>query len=285
MQADMVLIRNLLRKHPSWGRTRLSQEICRALNWEQANGRLKERACRVVLRRLETLGFLELPERLVNNGGRPPSRVVTTIDPSPTQNLTAMPVDLVLQIVDSAPDARLWNSLVAQHHYLGLATPVGRLLRYLVFGDAQLVGAISFSEGAWRIAARDSLLEDVGISKSRVGDAVVGNNRFLILPNVSVPNLASRILSIALRRLRCDWAMRYACVPEVVETFVDPTRFAGTCYRAANWLPIASTKGFAKRGSHHTNPKAPKLMLLRGLTSQIHRKLELATRGQLTRAA
>src|SRR6185295_8696455 len=162
-QAETVLVRLLIRKHKSWGRTRLSQELCHLLNWKQPNGRLKERACRVALRQLQRLGFIELPPPLAQTGGRPPIRTMTRLDVLPMERIVRMPACLDLHIVNSVEDSRLWNSLIAQHHYLSLGTPVGRLLRYLARGDRQLVAAISFTESAWQLAARDSLLVAAGL--------------------------------------------------------------------------------------------------------------------------
>ena len=179
----------------------------------------------------------------------------------------------------------MWNAIVAQHHYLGLATPVGRLIRYLVFGNDDMVGAISFSECAWNVGPRNGVLCEVGLSESDIRGHVVGNNRFLILPNVNVPNLASRILAQSLRRVCLDWMARFHTEPLFVETFVDPNRFLGTCYLAANWIMIGKTKGYAKRGASHTDRRAPKLVFMRGLNASMHRKLELAVLGSKQRAA
>jgi hypothetical protein len=196
-----------------------------------------------------------------------------------------MPTAIVCRLVSNGEDSRLWNSLIAEHHYLGLATPVGRVIRYLVIGDDELLGAISFGECSWNIAARNRLLEAVDIKQADIPNAVIGNNRFLILPTVRVPNLASRILGVSSRRVQKDWAARYGSTPVVAETFVDPRRYEGTCYRAANWLFIGATKGFAKSGDRHIREGAPKLIFLRGLTPNVHRRLEQALGRPESRAA
>jgi hypothetical protein len=227
----------------------------------------------VALIRLEKLGLLRLPKKIVDRGGRPP----LVREPellSEQEYVTTMPAKVSCVLVESGPKSRLWNSLIAKFHYLGLATPVGRLLRYLVYGDEKLVGAISFSEGAWNIKTRNTILSSAGLSPGQIREAVIGNNRFLILPTTRVPNLASRVLAESVRTARQDWKIRYGIAPIIAETFVDPRRFEGTCYRAANWLVIGATKGFAKRGCCHTNEHAPKLLLLRGLTPGIHQRIE-----------
>ncbi len=134
---------------------------------------------------------------------------------------------------------------------------MGRLVRYLVVGDDELLGAISFGECAWNLGVRNQVLESVGISPADIPNAVIGNNRFLILPSVRVPNLASRVLGLSSRNAQRDWTERYGRSPLVAETFVDPRRYEGTCYRAANWLFIGATKGFAKSGARHIHEGAP----------------------------
>ena len=119
-------------------------------------------------------------------------------------------------------DSRIWNGLIGSYHYLGLATPVGRLIRYLIYGDSRLLGAISFSDCAWNVHARNDLITKLGFDERRIRDVVICNNRFLILPSVRVKNLASRVLAESLRQVSVDWEKRFHCVPVLAETFVDP---------------------------------------------------------------
>jgi hypothetical protein len=270
-QCDLVLIRRMIRDNPAWGRTRLSQKVCEVLDWFQANGRPKERACRVALSRLEVLGYLSLPTRKVQRGGRPP------IAPSDCQAcgepILNMPSRVVAEEVVDKAAARVWNGLVACHHYLGLATPVGRAVRYLLYGDGHLLGAISFSECAWQVAARDQALKRSPALEGITRDDIIANNRYLVLPWVNVPNLASRLLGVVTRRVAADWEARYCVRPKLAETFVDPERFRGTCYRAAGWIEAGTTRGYAKRGSSHEMRRAPKTMFLRGLTEEVQRSL------------
>lgn len=284
-QDDLVAIRRLIREHPSWGRTKLSQRICADFGWKQSNGRLKERACRVALRRLEKMNLLILPRRLVERGGRPPAAAPLGHDLVERSKITTMPATLDAIAASTREESRLWNSVIAAHHYLGLATPVGKFLRYLVYGDGALLAAISFSEAAWNIRARNAVLTNVGVEKKEIHNVVVGNNRFLVLPSVTVPNLASRILGYCTRRLPSDWSKKFGIEPLVAETFVDPTRFAGTCYLAANWIEVGTTRGYAKHGAAHLDRKTPKLLFLRGLNGDTHSRLILATKDSKRRAA
>jgi hypothetical protein len=282
-QADLVALRSLIRMHPSWGRTRISIAACELFRWKQANGRVKERACRVALVRLESLGFIKLPRRILNRGGQPPrlqsSSSMVTIAP-----LADMPQTVSCRLVSTAFERRLWNALVADYHYLGLGTPVGRFLRYLLFGDDVVIGAISFTDSAWALAARDVLLSALPPALAIGRDGVINNNRFLILPSARIPNLASRILAHSLRTVRGDWHERYHVFPEVAETFVDPSRYEGTCYRAANWIALGRTKGFAKQGSRHIEKNRPKVLFIRGLTPKAHFLIQKIL-GQKSRAA
>jgi len=274
-QKELVMVRRLIRTRPGWGRTRLSYAICDLLQWNQSNGRPKDRACRVALLRLESLGFVRLPKKKLERGGRPP------IKQSPAVTVELPPVNTMPEVIEcrrvqTRAESRFWNALVATYHYLGLATPVGRFVRYLLFGDGMALGAISFTDCAWSVSPRDLILLSIGLKRGEIRDLVITNNRFLILPDVKVPNLASRLLAASLRQVGQDWAAVYGTVPLVAETFVDPQRFAGTCYRAANWLLVGSTKGFSKQGNRHRGDNAPKLVFLRGMHASVCHKLRAA---------
>jgi hypothetical protein len=162
---------------------------------------------------------------------------------------------------------------------------VGRLLRYVIKADNAVLGALSFTDPAWNLSVRDRFISELGLADSQLRDTVVCNNRFLILPMVEVPNLASRILGLAGRRLRHDWQAAFGVMPLYAETFVDPQRFAGTCYLAANWLCIGSTKGFSKVGEKHVRNGAQKLIFMRGLTTKTQNELILACGSMRKRAA
>lgn len=269
-QHDLVLIRKLIRSNPSWGRTRLSQEVCNRLNWMQPNGRTKERACRVALLKLEANGYLQLPRKKIKNGGQRPITVQYKLPP---KIYSEMPDKLQICEVLDSKGRTTWNNSVASFHYLGLPTPVGRLIRYLVFSDCQsLLASISFSEPAWSVNARKNALQlfDEQIDERA---EVVSNNRFLILPNVKIKNLASRILGELDSRIVKDWQTKYGIKPRVAETFVDPARFLGTCYKASNWQFVGTTKGFKKSGASHNRTEQPKMLFLKGLEKSLNKQL------------
>lgn len=265
--------------HYDAGRTRISEVVCARLSWRQPNGWLKDRACRDVLRLLEEMRLLELPPRLVKSAKRDLGAGHSGRSepmPCPIVPVRVMPEKIALELAKGSPAEHLWNALVQNYHYLGHRVQVGRCLKYVVRGDGQLIGAISFSSPAWQLAPRDKLLRQVGITRPAAMDLVINNSRFCILPQVRVPHLASRILSHATRRIVTDWAAFYSIKPLIAETFVEPELFCGTCYRAANWHKIGATSGYAKVGRSHHNSQQPKMIFVYGLTRHWRRKLATA---------
>jgi len=166
-----------------------------------------------------------------------------------------------------------WNQLVQNHHYLGHKVIVGRCIKYLVKKDEQVVAAISFSSAAWNLEDRDIVLAEIGVPPWDMRDLVINNSRYLLLCKKGTPNMASRILAFATSRIADDWHRYYAVRPQVVETFVEPSRFEGTCYKAANWVFVGRTRGFRKTGSSHRNSQLPKLVFLYGLSSGVRNRL------------
>jgi hypothetical protein len=185
----------------------------------------------------------------------------------------AMPERIELEFAKGNPAEHLWNALIDKYHYLGHRVQVGRCLKYLIHGDGKLVGAIAFSSPAWKLAIRDELMERIGLASSSIRDLVINNSRFCILPQARVPHLASRILASATRQVALDWYNFYSVKPVIAETFVEPNRFEGTCYRAANWAEIGLTSGYAKVGASHHNGQPPKRVFVYGLTRTYRRKL------------
>ncbi|EQD50541.1 hypothetical protein B1A_13409, partial [mine drainage metagenome] len=159
----------------------------------------------------------------------------------------------------------LWNRLVKAHHYLGFGKLLGHQIKYFAFLGKDPVAALSFSAPALKLSARDNWIGwDAGERKAHLS-RIVNNSRFLIFPNVKVRNLASSILGRALSRLPDDWEKRFGLRPWMVESFVDPSLYAGTSYRAAGFLPLGPTAGFAKTKAgyaHHGQPKEVFLFVL-----------------------
>lgn len=275
---ELDTILQVVSEYEDRGRTRISEEVCRALDWRQPNGWLKDRACRDVLVKMEQLGIVKLPPKRANG-----ARVRCAV-PRPLVRLDLYPVitspvgELELCLAKGNKAEREWNEIVQQCHYLGHHVVVGRCLKYLVRLNGNLVAALSFSSASWSVGARDRTLSRLGVERAALRDRVLNNSRFLILPNVVVPHLASRILSRAAERVKRDWREYYSVDPLCLETFVQPSMYAGTCYFAANWVCVGRTAGYRKSGTAHANSQEPKMILLYGLTKPLRRRLT-ALRG------
>ncbi len=246
-------IRARVRGDATLTRSALSREVCGWLEWQSDDGRPKDVACRVALLKLSRRGLIELPAAQEVSFAKPDQSAQ-----APPQGLT-LKAPLVqlgrvwLVPVDSAqPElSRTWWAMMQAHHPLGAGPLCGAQIRYLITCEAGVLGGLSFSAPAWRLAPRDAWIgwndaqRRAGLSK------VVANSRFLILPSVQVPHLASHVLALALKRLSADWQARYAIAPVLVETFVDCTRYRGTCYRAANWRLLGQTQGRGRQDRTH----------------------------------
>jgi hypothetical protein len=230
----------------------LANTVCELAGWKRQSGLLKGRECREFLEQLEAKGLLVLPGK---RAGRPVGRrteVPVTERGEPGQLVvgTARALGRIsLELVQTEEERRLFRELVGRYHYLGHAVPFGAHLRYLVYGaspERTLVGCMQFSSAAWRIAVRDGWIGWDRATRARNLQHLVDNSRFLLLPWVKVRNLASRVLSESIRCMPIDWKRRYKVEPLLVETLVDPTRYRGTCYRAANWIELGRTSGHGR---------------------------------------
>jgi len=239
-------IRALVGAQGGLTRTALSRRVCELLDWRGWDGRLKEVHCRVALLKLARHGLIELPPAQPGAFGQGPAPIVAAPLPVPRIEMTLAALGEVwLEAVDGRDEARSgrWWAMMNAHHPLGGGPLCGAQLRYFVVSRLGYVGGLSFSAPAWRLAARDCFIgwDDAG---RRAGlRRVVNNTRFLILPSVRVPHLASHVLALALRRVAADWQARYGVRPVLAETFTDPRCHRGTCYRAANWLAVGRTAG------------------------------------------
>lgn len=247
--AERDLLGAVVRDFPSLSRMELAHTVCELLGWQRPSGRLKGRECREFLERLEADGLLRLPAK---QSGRPvgaKTHVPTTARGEPQGELVGAVGDLApigLEVVRTADQRLEFRELVGRHHYLGHAVPFGAQVRYLAYASRparRVVACVQFSSPAWRMAVRDAWIGWDEDARQRNLQRVVNNSRFLILPWVRVQNLASVVLAQALRRLPADWQALYGVRPVLVETLVDPARFTGGCYRAANFRVLGPTTG------------------------------------------
>ena len=245
-QHTLDLIQQALADEPSISQLELSRRVCQWLDWRSPNGQFQDMSCRKTLARLERQGHFKLPRPNETYSFEKPAVKTVEPDVAPVQVALQKLGQISVEPVSSryCRDSKVWFALLDRHHYLGSGPLCGAQIRYIVKSSVYgYLGALAFSSAAWALADRDKY---IGWSESarRVNlPQLVGNDRFLILPTVKVANLASHVLTLTLARLPDDWEQRYRVRPVMVETFVDPSRFKGTCYRAANWQDIGYTSG------------------------------------------
>lgn len=234
-------------------RRAIADALCDALDWRRLDGQRKDMSARVALLRMANDGILTLPAPRNGNGN---GRIARRLAPDPELGLP-VPASLEelgpieLAVVGTKASKLRWRTLVATHHYLGYTPFAGAQLRYLVETPSGTVAALGFAASAWKCAPRDAHIGwDKATREARL-HLVIGNARFLILPNVRVTNLASTILARVARRLPPDWQEAYGYAPALAETFVETDRFTGASYRAANWLHVGQTKGRGKLDQLH----------------------------------
>jgi hypothetical protein len=262
--AEVAFIRELIAAHPTLSRRRLSEELCRAWNWVQANGRPRDMVCRGLMLALHRAGHITLPERRCS----PPNPLVkrsrpgvVEVDRRPVQAGLGALGPLRLDQVRRTSQEPLFNSLIDQHHYLGYTQPVGEHLKYLVFGQERLLACLAWSSAPRHLGPRDRFIGWSAEARRRNVHLIATNLRFLILPWVQVPHLASQILGRMARQLSGDWERLYGHPIYFVETFVDRERFRGTCYRAANWTVLGRTTGRGKNDQTHRPNRSLKQVL------------------------
>ncbi|HEY7678974.1 MAG TPA: DUF4338 domain-containing protein [Terriglobia bacterium] len=246
---QIAFIRQFLAEHPGISRRRLSAELCEAWQWKQANGALRDMVCRGLLLMLHRAGQIELPPVRYT----PPNPLVkraapaaVLIDRTPIRGRLRDLQPMEFQLARHTPEEALCNSLLEQHHYLGYEQPVGEHLKYVVGSGGRPIACLVWSSAPRHLGSRDRFIGWNAEARRRNIRFVAYNTRFLILPWVEVPHLASHLLGRMAKRLSADWERLYHHPIYFLETFVDPERFRGTCYRAANWILLGQTTGRGK---------------------------------------
>jgi hypothetical protein len=246
---DLEFIREFIKHHPGLSRRRLSARLCQAWQWKQANGALCDMVCRGLLLMLHRAGEIELPSvRQISPNPFvrrvPPAPVL--IDQTPLTGALGEVKPIAIQQVRRTAHEPLFNSLIEHHHYLGYKQPVGEHLKYLIWSQARPLACLAWSSAPRHLGSRDRYIGWSAAVRRRNIRLVVYNTRFLILPWIRVPHLASHILGRVVSRLSQDWERLYGHPVYFAETFIDPARFRGTCYRAANWQSLGLTTGRGK---------------------------------------
>jgi len=248
-EVNVKEIRMLLQKHSSWNRSRLSRELCILWDWRRPDGQIKDMACRELLRKLEFRTLIKLPPRQRPGPKRAPKIESVEIDRNPIScSFSEIKPVKVANARECVEYEKAFNYLVMKFHYLSYSRPVGQNMKYLIIGsDGQFLGCLLFGAAAWKLESRDRWIGwQPDVREQNLG-LICNNTRFLILDWVKVPHLASHALGSCLRRLSKDWKDRYGTEIAMVETFVDTTRYLGTCYKAANFTTIGQTKGRSRQ--------------------------------------
>lgn len=274
-QADLAVIREIIARHWQEGRSAISRILCRRWQWHQANGQLKDRACRVMLLTLEKKGEIALPPRKKESFRYPKKagRRSYSIDSTELAGAISEFSSLTIKMVRRTPDEGLWDYLVDRHHYLGTPWIVGSYLKYLAYLDGHLVACLGWGSAAWKVAERDRMIGWKHQEREANLHKVVNNVRFLILPWVNVRHLASKVLAANIRTLSSDWQDFYNQQICLLETFVDTTRFKGTCYKAANWVHVGNTKGRGKYDRKNESAEPVKAVFVYPLTRTFREEL------------
>jgi len=252
---DVGLIVEVTKDFATLSLTELSKTLCELLEWKRPNGKLKYEECRALLEKLQADGLISLPA--LHKIKRSPRQIQVTDASNPQVALTGSvpqyePLSLRrVQACDGQLHS-LFNQFIQRYHYLGYRVPFGAHLRYLVESrTGAYLACLLFSSPAWKMAPRDAWIDWTDEQRRRNLQYVVSNSRFLILPWVSVRSLASKALSLVARQLPLDWQSLYGYRPLLLETLVDCSRFAGTCYRAANWIYLGKTQGRGRMDRDH----------------------------------
>ena len=264
---ELDLIRRITREFANLTVTELAATLCELLEWRRPNGGLKSRECYLFLLELQRRGWLPWLPAVQPRRQREPRVQPETSAPLPAviSGLLQEYRPIRLELIEDAEQRRLFRLYIQEHHYLGYRAPYGAQLRYWVRAapsDLPPLAALLFTSAAWRMAPRDQFIGWSDEMRERHLPLVINNSRFLIFPWTRIPHLASHVLAQAARQLPRDWQSRYSVEPVLMETLVDPARYRGTCYRAANWREVGMTQGRGRMDRAHRAEVALKQIFL-----------------------
>ena len=256
---DLAWLQALIEQHPAWHRTALSQYLCQAWHWRNAAGRLKDMAARTVLRKLHARGLIRLPpapQRTRRPGAPAPPALGAQLPlgaPERIEDSLESLQPLSLELAHTTALRRHVAHLLRRYHYRGFHGAVGENVQYVARDVRRRdLAVMVFGAAAWKVAARDRFIGWSVTQRQQHLGAVANQQRFLLLPWVRVPHLASHLLALATRRLSPDWQARYGHPVWLVETFVEFDRFTATAYQAAGWQHLGSTTGRTRQDHHRT---------------------------------
>jgi hypothetical protein len=242
---EIDLIKWTRKKYPQLSRQELAATVCEFLGWTTPAGRAKTPQCKLLLETLEEAGHIELPAAIITsqrstwNVKIPDFKMDTTPITGELKDLEP----IHLEIARAGIDLKRWRRYVNEYHMLGDKKVFGSRLAYFIKSRETILGCLQFSASSWALSSRDQWIGWTVEDRKQRLHLIVNNSRFLILPWVSVKNLASKVLSLAIKQIQEDWLRDYCYAPVLLETFVDTSHFAGTCYKASNWIYLGETQG------------------------------------------
>jgi hypothetical protein len=274
--ADVAFISQLIAANPDDSRRALSVKLCKAWNWVQPNGVVRDMVCRGFMLALHRAGYIRLPAKKCN----PPNPLVQRkkpaeigIDQSPITTGLKHIRPLQLRQVRRSRLEKLFNALIETYHYLGYCQPVGEHLKYIVFAGQRPIACLGWSSAARHIGCRDQFIGWSADSRRNCIHLIAYNTRFLILPWVRVAYLASHILAQMAKVVPADWQRLYHHRVYYFETFVDKQRFKGSCYKAANWIYLGDTTGRGKNAPSKKPNRSMKAVFGYPLTNDFRKHL------------
>lgn len=275
---EITQIRQLIAAHPELSRRRLSARLCELWNWVQPNGALRDMVCRGLMLVLHRAGHIELPapRRQTLNNAILHRRVreVAVVDETPIEGSLASLGPLEIRLVRRREGEALFGHLLQQHHYLGYSRPVGEHLKYLILAAGRPIACLGWSSAPLQLNLRDQFVGAPKAAYRHNLHLIAYNTRYLILPWVRVPHLASHLLARITRRISADWQELYNHPVHLLESFVDIERFRGTTYRAANWICLGRSKGRGTKSKHGAPDISIKELWVHPLSKDFRRHLQ-----------
>ena len=275
-ESDLAVVKQIIAAYPDGSRRFISKEVCKAWEWRQANGTLKDMVCRSLLLLLQSKGLITLPPpkcKLPNPLANRKKPVKIEVDQTPIECTINDLSPIHLKQVRRTRSEKLFNSLISEHHYLGYTQPVGEHLKYMAFTDDRPLACLAWSSAPWYIGARDRFIGWSPEIRQQNLHLIINNTRFLVLPWVRVSHLASHLLALSRRRVSLDWQSVYNHSVLLLETFVDTERFQGTCYKADNWIYCGKTTGRGKLSTSTKPTLSKKAVYVYPLKKNFRKKL------------
>jgi hypothetical protein len=277
-KSDIAVVKQIIAACPDGSRRLISKEVCKAWEWRQTNGTLKDMVCRSLLLLLQSKGLITLPPlkcKLPNPLANRKRPIRVAVDQTPIECTIDELFPIHLKQVRRTCSEKLFNSLISEHHYLGYTQPVGEHLKYMAFSNSRPIACLAWSSAPWYIGARDRFIGWSPETRQENLHLIINNTRFLVLPWVRVPHLASYLLALSRRSVPLDWQRVYNHPVHLLETFVDTERFQGTCYKADNWQYCGKTTGRGKLSTSVTPTLSKKAVYVYPLRKDFRKRLTI----------